>query len=211
LSLEWFFSLFANFDKSQSFDVSQAFSYVTLTGFSSATGIGWVSSKRFRLMSSTSSGDISAVFWTTVGFRARFDTTVTDTWHAFSFIFVPDLTRTDLVTQVINTVGTTVFVFDAFHDLASATGIDGGGGVASGARDFVQSWTITGASAVFDVFQAFVNFSIFWTSPIVLFFVFDDRRVFARANWIGNFNWFWTWWIFDWTCSTFAVVTASVS
>jgi hypothetical protein len=191
--------------------MSQTFSNVTLASFSSATGIGWVSSKRFRLMRSASSSNISTVFWTTVGFRARFNTTVTYTWHAFGFIFVPNFTGFDEVTQVINTIGTTVVVFDTLHDLASATGIDGFGGMTSGARDFVQSWTITGASAVFDVFQAFVNFSIFWTSPIVLFFVFDDRRVFARANWIGNFNWFWTWWIFDWTCSTFAVVTASVS
>jgi hypothetical protein len=162
-------------------------------------------------MSSTSCGDIITVFWTTVGFRARFDTTVTYTWHAFGFIFVPNFTGFDEVTQVINTIGTTVVVFDTLHDLASATGIDGFGGMTSGARDFVQSWTITSASTVFDVSQAGVNFSVFWISPFVLFSIFYDRRVFARANWIGNFNWFWTWWIFDFIWRTFAVVTASVS
>jgi hypothetical protein len=193
--------------------MSQAFFNITCTNFSSAAEISWMSSKRFRLMRSASGGNIIAVFWTTVSFRARFNTTVTDTWHAFGFIFVPDFTGTDLITQVIHTVGTTVIVWNTLHFLASATGIDGGGGLTSSAREIVvQSWAITGASTVFDVSQASENFSIFWVGPFVFFLSRNNRREFARANWVGNFNSLWTWFCF-WAIwfNTFSVVTAFVS
>jgi hypothetical protein len=143
-------------------------------------------------VSLASSSNITAIFWTTVGFRAFFNTTVTDAWHAFSFIFVPNITGFHEVTLVVNAISATVVVFDALFDLASATSFDVSGGVASWTRDFVQSWAITGASTVFDISQAIRNFSIFWVSPFVFFSSRNDRRVLARANWIFDFNEFWT-------------------
>jgi hypothetical protein len=210
-SFEWFFTIFANFDKSQILNMSQTFLFVTLANFSSAAEIGWVSSKRFGLMGLASSGDITTVFWTTVGFRASFNTTVTDTWHAFGFVFVPNISGLSEVTEVVNAISTTVVVFDALFDLASATSFNVGSSVASWARNFVQSWTITSASTVFDVSQTLKNFSSFWVSPFVLFLGGNNVGVLARANWIGNFNWFWTRWVLNWFWRTFTVVTASVS
>jgi hypothetical protein len=190
--------------------MSQTFLFITLANFSSTTKIGWMSSKRFRLVSLTSSSNILTVFWTTVGFRTFFDTTVTNTWHAFSFIFVPNIARAHEFTLVVNAISATVFVFDALSDLASATSFDKSSGVASWTRNFVQSWAITGASTVFDVFEASFDFS-FWGSPFILFLGGNNVGVLTAADWIGNFNWFWTIWIFNNWTSTFAVVTASVS
>jgi hypothetical protein len=210
-SFQWFFTVFANFDKSQFLNMSQTFLFITFANFSGTTKIGWVSSKRFGLVSLASSGDITAVFWTTVGFRTFFDTTVTDAWHAFSFIFVPNVAGFHEVTLVVNAISATVVVFDALFDLASTTSFNVGGGVASWTRDFVQSWAITGASTVFDVSQTSKNFSSFFVSVFVLFLSGNNIGVLARANWIGNFNWFWTVWILNWFWRTFTVVTASVA
>ena len=163
--------------------------FITLANFSSTTKIGWMSSKRFRLVSLASSSNILTVFWTTVGFRTFFDTTVTNTWHAFGFIFVPNIAGRHKFTLVVNAISATVVIFDALSDLASATSFNKSSGVASWTRNFVQSWAITGASTVFDVFKASFNVS-FWGSPFVLFLSSDNIRVLTTADWISNFFWF---------------------
>jgi hypothetical protein len=104
--------------------VSEAFIDITPANFSSATEIGWMRTEFFGLMRITCSGVVGTSFWATVSFGALFNTAVANAWHAFVVVLVPSITRIFQVSEMVNTLSATVFVWDALFNFTAATGID---------------------------------------------------------------------------------------
>jgi hypothetical protein len=83
-----------------------------------------VGTEFFGLMRITSSGVVGTSFWATVSFGALLNAAIANAWHAFVVVLIPSIARIFQVSEMVNTLSTTVFVWDALFNFTAATGID---------------------------------------------------------------------------------------